>query len=575
MANKQELIKVRDEYIGLIKTELLGPGSEISIPDAEHELISDAPNTRYSIGVLYAQKKKMNADNNDTGMVEEVEADVEIDDDDRIERNKEEAFVKHNYSASFSDEDNLDEEIGLAAQNMPSSMGITFFVKGECEKVCCRVSFATYRKAIATDCRIPFEAEDYILPDEVSSMIYIDKQERTLRLVSGGLSRKNVRAVEERDCFGGDEYGVISRMYKLSDQLSKGYVREPHEISLLLDFGNSEYIDQNRAIDGTSAKVTALRRKVGDNIHSITVMLVNDEEGGSSAKYCLYQPEIIVETKDNTFSFVEYSGEADFELLDEEEKSLILQYRNKKVYGTGLGTSIGWEIDDRGNGKIYNDFFPETEVPSMDFKLQGKYHVKDSTLSMKHMSDLDEAEKDTKIAELETLVLAYETWIEEIKSERNGIDELYHEIANKNIRGCEKSAERMRNGIAILKENSLAWDSFQLANRAMFMQRAHLKLQEKMSNVNRYPDDEELSKILDGIDYYTIDNVIEDFYSWRPFQLAFLLMSVDSIVNDQSEDRDLVDLIWFPTGGGKTEAYLGLTAFTIFYRRLVHCIIDI
>ena len=70
MADKQELIKVRDEYIKLIKTELLGPGSEISIPDAEHELISDAPNTRYSIGVLYAQKKKMNADNNDTGMVE-------------------------------------------------------------------------------------------------------------------------------------------------------------------------------------------------------------------------------------------------------------------------------------------------------------------------------------------------------------------------------------------------------------------------------------------------------------------------------------------------------------------------
>ncbi|MGN0497007.1 MAG: helicase-related protein [Lachnospiraceae bacterium] len=568
MENKQELIKVRDEYIGLIKTELLGPGSEISIPDAEHELISDAPNTRYSIGVLYAQKKKMNADNNDTGMVEEVEAEVEIDDEDRIERNQEEAFIKHNFSVSSSDEDNLDEEIGLAAQNMPSSMGITFFVKGDCEKVCCRVCFATYRKAVATDCRIPFEAVDYILPNEVASIIYIDKQERTLRLTSGGLSRKNVRAVEERDCFGGDEYGVISLMYKLSDQLSKGYVREPHETSLLLDFGESEYIDQNREIDGTSAKVTALRRKIKDDIYSITVMLVNDEEGGSSAKYCLYQPEIIVETKDNTFSFVEYSGETDFELLDEEEKSLILQYRNKKVYGTGLGTSVGWEIDDNGNGKIYNDFFPEIEVPSMDFKLQGKYNVKDSTLSMKHMSDLDDTEKQKKIAELEILVLAYENWIEEIKSERNGIDKLYHEIADKNIRGCEKSAERMRNGIAILKENSLAWDSFQLANRGMFMQRVHLKLQEKMSNVNRYPDDEELSKILDDINYYTIDNVIEDFYSWRPFQLAFLLMSMDSIVNDKSEDRDLVDLIWFPTGGGKTEAYLGLTAFTIFYRRL-------
>ena len=84
---------------------------------------------------------------------------------------------------------------------------------------------------------------------------------------------------------------------------------------------------------------------------------------------------------------------------------------------------------------------------------------------------------------------------------------------------------------------------------------------------DRYPDDEEISAWLHQLDYKEQPS---DAAIWRPFQIAFLLMDVSAIVHDQSPERDLIDLIWFPTGGGKTEAYLGLTAFTIFYRRLAH-----
>jgi hypothetical protein len=55
---------------------------------------------------------------------------------------------------------------------------------------------------------------------------------------------------------------------------------------------------------------------------------------------------------------------------------------------------------------------------------------------------------------------------------------------------------------------------------------------------------------------------------WRPFQLAFLLMNLRSIAEPGCDDRDVVDLLFFPTGGGKTEAYLGLAAFTLVLRRL-------
>ena len=140
-----------------------------------------------------------------------------------------------------------------------------------------------------------------------------------------------------------------------------------------------------------------------------------------------------------------------------------------------------------------------------------------------------------------SIVEAYKKWIKETKSKIAEIDSNLQGIATKNMNGCEKSAERMQQGINILQENSLAWDAFQLANRAMFMQRAHLKLQADTSDKNRYPYDEQLSELLDNIDYYTIDNTIKDPYSWRPFQIAFLLMSINSMVNDNSTDRELVD----------------------------------
>lgn len=65
MGFKSEMIKARDEFIDLVKAELLGPGSEVSIPDAEHELITTVPEKRYSIGILFPKENKMQADGND------------------------------------------------------------------------------------------------------------------------------------------------------------------------------------------------------------------------------------------------------------------------------------------------------------------------------------------------------------------------------------------------------------------------------------------------------------------------------------------------------------------------------
>ena len=91
-----------------------------------------------------------------------------------------------------------------------------------------------------------------------------------------------------------------------------------------------------------------------------------------------------------------------------------------------------------------------------------------------------------------------------------------------------------------------AMKAFRYANEAMLIQRKR-------------------TLIKNGVD----ENAINDEeIRWYPFQLAFILQELPSFIDKHDADRNLVDLLWFPTGGGKTEAYLGIAAFAIFYRRL-------
>ena len=590
-----KMLQTREDYVDLIRRELLGPGSEISNPDDEHELISSSPDVRYSLGILFPRDTKMNAENNDTVRSDSSEDDPEEDDEEEeitdTVANKEEhgiMDVSQDEESSQDEEDNLDEEISLSAQNMPSSAGITFLAIGDTKRITCDVSFGTYHAALPKECMVPYKAEhpeQVQVPTSLRQYVKYDTETQCFRMIAGGLNRKIVGASKRSDTSSeSEEHDVYDAMYRLCDQLMRGYVRDPHNAEITLDFSDSEYNDgSGNGIDGIPVKLTGLRRKWRGEIWSITVMMVNDSvkplRGQRKSKSlrsmhpAIFQPEIRITTEKNDFQFCPFSGMEDMTILDEEEKSLELQYRHKRNWANGLGTAANWSVDESGYGFITTDFFPMREMPNMDFNIPADSGIDRQALSMKYLSDLDKTSRYEKLEKLKTIVRAYGRWIDHVCSDIDDLNDELKGVAIHNMGNCSTACARMKAGLETLAENNNAWDAFQLANRAMYMQRAHLKLQEKTANDERFPGDVELSALLVSVEddgYEVVDQKISDYYAWRLFQIAFLIMSVNSIILDDGSDRKLVDLIWFPTGGGKTEAYLGLTAFTIFYRRLQH-----
>ncbi len=576
---REQLIAARNEYIKLIKSELMGPGSEFHVPDVEHELISSNPLSRYSVGILFPQGDRADQDNDETVIIDEDPSEKSSADyPEEISASEQKFSKSRNRTLQFDEtaDENLDEEICMATQYKPSSMGVTFLIKGKSDKVHCRVSFATYRNALLPDCIVPYELdgfETYSVPAELASIMAYDKETKAFRLLRK-TSLKEIRDIFECDTIPENEVSFLrNSVYRLNDFLEAGYVREPHCLDdITINFGETDYADNEETsfLDGINAKLVALRTKVSESIYALTIMLVNGNEGTpAKANQCIFQSRIEVSTDNNEFAFIENSQNPDSEIMDSEEKSMELLYRHKKIFATGLGTSADWEIEDNGTGRLWTEFFPIKEIPSMSFSLPQNDLIKDEELSMKYLSDLDITSRETKLHSMTRLVDLYSAWIKNLEATVATLGKRYESAALKNISDCKNAAARMYAGIKTLQKNDDAYNAFLLANRAMFMQRIHIQKQSEMSkeNADRYPDDAEISEWLSSLNYFEEN---DGNCQWRPFQIAFLLMDVNSIVYDNGDDRSVVDLIWFPTGGGKTEAYLGLTAFTIFYRRLAY-----
>lgn len=218
----------------------------------------------------------------------------------------------------------------------------------------------------------------------------------------------------------------------------------------------------------------------------------------------------------------------DFQLLGEEEQELELRYRNHIIYAIGHGAAVDWTLRDGRVASLRSEFLPKVEVPRFD-PTAGE--AEGAELGIERLAAI-EADQDGICAALARFVDGYAGWAKRQASSGDSLERRYQEPAARILARIEEAEQRMRVGVELLRHDPLVARAFGLANAAMARQM-------------RRP-----------------------MPSWRPFQLAFLLLTLESASDPNAEHRDMLDLIWFPTGGGKTEAYLGLMAFVIWWRRL-------
>ena len=294
------------------------------------------------------------------------------------------------------------------------------------------------------------------------------------------------------------------------------------------------------------AKVDVLWRPFVDG-WIVTVSLINGSELTETDEY--WEQRTMLSIFEASLSCIVDSGEVgsyprvDSALLTGEELEIELQYKDRRIYAVGHGAAVDWTVENGRVREIHSDFVPAVEVPLMTADLGGS---EESVLSLSFLSKLDFESKDHR-QRLEGFVGDYQAWVDGEKSRAAGFDEEDLKTAAGITGRMDRALERMRRGLAFLSNNDQAARAFRTANLAMLKQMVQ-------ADKNR-----ELEKP-------------EHEYRWRPFQLAFLLTVLESAADrgDDDEWRDVVDLIWFPTGGGKTEAYLGLMAFVIAWRRYEH-----
>lgn len=289
----------------------------------------------------------------------------------------------------------------------------------------------------------------------------------------------------------------------------------------------------------------------------VTVTLVNareadDEHPERHWDEMLLQVEFDVAVPDGS-EVLEYPNVA-MASHDPEEDELRLIHRAARVFAIGHGCSPEWVEVDGTVTAVRSEVMPSFVVP----RVSAEGDVAQA-LDLKWLAD-SSVSAATLVKELDNFIDPYEQWIKGVETTVATLEPRYKPAAGPVVGRLKRALARMRDGVQVFAdhpERAKLLQAFRWANEAMLIQMRH---SQKDLAGTRHPR----AAAPDMPASY------DPGPTWRAFQLGFFLTTLRGLVDEEHEDRDVVDLIWFPTGGGKTEAYLLLAAFEMFRRRLIY-----
>lgn len=512
-----ETLEAREFIVDFLRKELVGPSPgypAVQIDGEEILRAQDPPRHRYAAGILFPMRSQV-LRQDETGTDEGAQEDAQSPDVDQILDQTQDGETEPTLVSPGEDPGDTDRDVTLANEFLPSAMGLSALLE-------------------VPDC----------LRIDVSAGVYLHEEIQTETRTNKDGSESYPKAWWRRPIDSSMELFATELLGDGTVTLEKTIVEENGEAALALHVVSRQHAQSAGSHRSRLVTITLINRRMSEN------------KAADNAD-CFFQCGFEISAAHGQACFLSYP-ERPHNREDPEELSLHLLHLHQHTFAVGHGCAADWHepLGERTTS-IRTEVLPTYEIkPVLPAQIEG--------LDLR-MMDLASDEEGRAAGLCTTLCDEYETWITAREQEiviRKDLSPELKETARRHMGNCRECLQRMRDGAQILDDDHDVALAFKMMNESMIMQQVHYEISQKPRSwkIN--------SKVWELETPFHRPSYDDPNRRWRPFQLAFILMNLKSIAIPNCSERDIVDVIWFPTGGGKTEAYLGLSAFSMFLRRL-------